>query len=45
MMGRLELWAEAISGEFKFQVVGNTLWTFSTMVTKAGEWMLGQLEP
>jgi hypothetical protein len=40
----LERRAEAISGEFNSQAVGNTLWAFATMGTKPGERMMGQLE-
>ena len=31
MMGQLERRADAISGQFKSQVVANTLWAFATV--------------
>jgi hypothetical protein len=44
MMGELEGWVEAISGEFKSEEVANTLWAFATMGTMPGEPMMGELE-
>jgi hypothetical protein len=41
LMRQLERWAEAISGEFNSENVGNTLWEFATMGRKPGERMLG----
>jgi hypothetical protein len=44
LLPELERRAEAISEEFNWQEVANTLWTFARMGTKPGERLMGQLE-
>ena len=44
LIGLLERWAEAISGEFNSQEVANTLWEDATMGMQPGEGLLGKLE-
>ena len=44
MMGHLERWSEAISGDSDFNSQDVDLWSFATMGTKSGERIMGQLD-
>jgi hypothetical protein len=44
LIGLLERWAEAISGEFNSQEVANTLWEYATMGMQPGEGLFGNLD-